>query len=301
MTIRGRHRSFRGVSAIARARSLALLLAAAACTAPGREIPYASARPLPVVYGRVVTNLDLLASGREIVDEYVAALPEPHRGRLRAVIARGKLATAGVHARFAIDAAGTSYQEQQGTGVFVAGTDGAPWVITAGHTFVNAGPERAVRVSTRAGRELPGELVACSYDSERQVPDFAAIRCAVAPPPGVVVATCAAPREGELVVALGYPDRFGVDDAGRLRRLDPGAALPEPLALLLEVVQVEPLMLVPVAGALPLGGFSGGGFFDADGNVVGVLTGVRHTWEPGGAAETWHVIGCSVAAMQALR
>jgi len=284
------------VIGMSRARTAAMLAAAAlaSCAASGREVAFADVQPLPFVAGRVVTSLDMLESGRRVVDDYVAGLPPEQRERLRAVIARGKQATVGVHARFAFGALGTSYTEASGTGVQVAAKDGSAVVLTAGHTFDRAGSDLRVRVSMRGSAESDGQLVAWVYDATN---DFAVVRCTATPPASAVLMPSAAPRVGQPIVALGYPERCGVDDAGRLTRFRPNGPMPEPLVLLCEVTDTDPLLLDPVAGALPLGGFSGGGLFDLDGNVVGVLTQTNAEWEPGASSVTFRVQGCSVAAM----
>ena len=285
---------------MAAGRALALAMVGfaglGACAAPGREIAFADVQPLPVVRGRVVTTLDMLESGRRIVDDYVAALPEPQRERLRSVIDRAKRATAGVHARHGFGALGTSYRESSGSGVFVAAADGSPVVLTAGHTFDETGDDLKVRVSMRGGAERDGRLLASVFDPGAGK-DFAIVAVGRALPLGTVALSHRAPRVGQFVVAVGYPERCGVDEAGRLTLLSPNGPLPEPLVMFCEVAATDPLLLTPVAGALPLGGFSGGGCFDVDGNVIGVLTSLDANWEPGGTSITYRVRGCSVAAM----
>jgi S1-C subfamily serine protease len=274
--------------------SLALAAIAVSCATPGREVRFAAIAPLPIVSGKVVTELDMLQSGRRLVDDYIAALPEPERDRIRGVIARGSAATVRVHARVATGA--MSFTEASGTGVLTAGSDGTPVVATAGHTFTNAGPAAAVGVSIRGGRELAGTLLACVHDAER---DFAIVQCSGASLLHGVNVPRAAPRRGSLVVAIGYPHNCGVDEGGHLTLLGP-SVLPAPLVLLAEVVQTEPLVVAPTAGAAPLGGFSGGGFFDLDGNLIGVLTATSKQWDVGADALTLRVLGCAVTAMHSI-
>jgi S1-C subfamily serine protease len=279
---------------LSRVAALTLLMVSA-CTAPGREVPYASARTLPTIEGRVATNLDLLASGRTLVDEYVTQLPEPRRKQIAAVIARGKQASVRIVARYGFSSSGASYTENSGSGVLVAGSDGSAVVLTAGHTFADTSADLRVSVFSLAGREIAATMV----DIEHEKRDFAVMRCEPFSASDVVLAGMAAPRPGELVVALGYPDQCGVDRAGRVVRGESYTNdLLEPLALVLEVASTEPLLLLPVAGALPLGGFSGGGLFDLDGSVVGVLTGSE--WEPNKDAMVVRVFGCSTAAMRSV-
>ncbi len=125
--------------------------------------------------------------------------------------------------------------------------------------------------------------------------DFARLQCTstiARPLPGR-----GSPRAGSLAVAYGYPDGCGVDSRGRVVVGHAFAGRPlAPLRLLLRVVQAEPLLLEPIAGAVPLGGFSGGGIFDLDGRVIGVLVGSE--WDPSLDAVRVRVAGVSVDAMR---
>ncbi len=148
-----------------------------------------------------------------------------------------------------------------------------------------------------SGRDIPTAMVESAHEHEL---DFAVLRWERAPAAEDTFPGTADPVPGELVVALGYPDQCGVNTSGRLVRGEACADQPlEPLALLLSVASASPLVLLPVAGALPEGGFSGGGIFNRTGEVVGVLTGVE--WEPGKSASVTRVRGCSVAAMRGVR
>ncbi len=286
--------AIQGSPVLSRITALTLLMVSA-CMAPGRELPYAAARPLPTIEGRVATNLDLLASGRTLVDGYVAQLPEPQRQRIAAVIARGKQASVRIVARHRFGPLGTSYSQNAGSGVFVAGSDGSAVVLTAGHTFADTATDLRVKVISLAGREVAATMVTREYDQL----DFAVMRCESFGAGEAVLTSMAVARPGDLVVGLGYPDQCGVDRAGRVVRGESYTDdLLEPLVLILEVASAAPLVLLPVAGALPLEGFSGGGLFDLDGNVVGVLTATE--WEPNKDAMVVRVLGCAVGAMRSI-
>lgn len=271
----------------------------AACSV-GREIPFDSAQPLPI-QGRVATVLDLLASGRLFVEDYLQSLPEQKRLLALATITKGEQVTARVSVKYGFDSSGMSFSVASGTGVIVRGSTGSHFVLSAGHTFEITAPDRRVEVVASDGRVVAASMLDCKSGSGGVgSPDYAVLQCDAAAGAVLVAADTAAPRTGELVVALGYPDQCGVDRLGRIVRFGPdGSARIAPLQLLLEVVTEEPLVMVPVAGALPLGGFSGGGLFDLDGNVIGVLTGVQ--WSTGSDSMTVTVNGCSVLAMPGLR
>lgn len=271
----------------------------AAC-AVGREVPYGSVQPLPI-QGRLATTLDLLASGRQFVDDYLQQLPEQQRLAALATIAKGEQATARVSVKHGFGALGMSFTMQSGTGVLVRGSGGSPLVLSAGHTFAVEASDSRAQVVALDGRVVEASMLDCKPGSGGAgTPDYAVLQCDRAVDVDLVLPDTAAPRTGELVIALGYPDQCGVDRLGRVVRFGPdGAQRITPLAFVLEVVDEDPLVLVPVAGALPLGGFSGGGIFDLDGNVVGVLTGVQ--WSHGADSMTVTVNGCSVAAMPGLR
>lgn len=273
------------------------LLAVSSCTAPGRELAYGDAVPLSPREGRVATKLDLLASGRALVDAHLAELPLAERQALDAAIVRGKAACVRIQARFDFDALGLSFSQASGSGVSVRGPSGTPIVLTAGHTFSSAGAGMRSTAVTMSGRDIPTAMVECVHEDAL---DFAVLRWERAPAADDVFPGTADPVPGELVVALGYPDQCGVNTSGSLVRGEAYAAQPlEPLALLLRVASTSPLVLLPVAGALPEGGFSGGGIFNRTGDVIGVLTAVE--WEPGRSASVTRVRGCAVAAMRGVR
>jgi S1-C subfamily serine protease len=284
-----------------RSRATAAILAAvlfAACSV-GREIPYGSVQQLPI-QGRLATTLDLLAGGRQFVDDYLQQLPEQQRLAALATIAKGEQATARVSVKHGFGSLGMSFSMASGTGVLVRGSGGSPLVLSAGHTFDVKASDSRVQVVALDGRVVEASMLDCKTGSGGVgTPDYAVLKCDRALDPDLVLPGTAAPRKGELIVALGYPDQCGVDRLGRVVRFGPdGADRIAPLACVLEVATEAPLQLVPVAGALPLGGFSGGGLFNLDGNVVGVLTNTE--WSFGADSLTVAVKGWSVAAMPGL-
>jgi hypothetical protein len=258
------------------ARSRPLLLGAvllAGCST-GRVFPFDRSTPVPAADGAVVTQLDLLNAGRRLADDYVAALPAAEQARVASVDAVALRAAVRVAIRLPT---GRGYHEDSGSGVLVASGDAEPpRLLSAGHVFASAGAAHSVVCRTTGGLALEATTVDAVHAQ-----DVDRARLQVAPVPAAIgsLPRRASPRAGSLVIAYGYPDRCGVDEAGRTVH---GAAFGDeplaPLRLVLRVIGDRPLRLEPVAGALPLGGFSGGGIFDLDGRVVGVLTGMSHPW-----------------------
>jgi hypothetical protein len=253
---------------------------AVACTTAGRSLPYPTANALPVEAGRVITTLDMLASGEHAVAEYLASLPDAERARYERAVAVGERACVRIDVRHGF--VGMSFSLDSGSGVMVADDRGV-FVASAGHTFTNA-PDARATVATTASVEIDAKMAACRFEDGD---DYAVMNIAAADVGPAALPRPAEPRVGERIVALGYPDTCGRAPDGRIMLLTPdlGRSL-APLKTVLEVAGVDPLRLVPVAGAMPLHGFSGGGLFNLDGDVIGVLTGSE--WQSG--ADARHVL-----------
>jgi S1-C subfamily serine protease len=267
------------------------MLLLAACTA-GRRFAYSATTDVAASDGVVVTLVDLLATGRRLAEDYVATLPADLRERVGQVDAVAVRAAVRITVRDHFT--GVGYRQEGGSGVLVAAPVGAPLILSAGHVFDSAAEDRQVTCWTSAGERLSASVLAAVHRSPAE--DHAQLRCADAAIPLADPPTTASPQPGTIVIAYGYPDQCGVNPAGQTVRGEAyeGAAL-SPLRLFLRVVDEDPLRLEPVAGAVPLGGFSGGGLFDLDGHVVGVLTGM--SWATSTDATYIEVAGCSVDAM----
>lgn len=264
----------------------------AACSTPSRSLPLPRPGPLPGVDGRVLTTLDLLAAGEEATRRFVEQLDPTTRDRLAASRARAEGATVRVAVRHGFHGLG-SYGQNAGSGVLVTARDGSPLVLSAAHTFATTADDRVTHLATPAGDRVAATMTECVYEDGL---DYAVLR-PTEPVDACVPVRASALAAGELVLALGYPDVCGMLPDGRIARSDHQMAEPlAPLSLLLRVVDGDPLQLLPVAGALPLDGFSGGGLFDLDGRAIGVLTGVE--WSPGADALEVAIKACGVLAMQ---
>ncbi len=259
----------------------------------GRFMPFGTNLDVVPANAQVVTELDLLHTGRALVDQSLMTLPEETQQQIRAVDAMARAAIVRLAVRFQF--VGSGYTQASGSGVIVVSPTRAPRVLSAGHVVLATGDDREVWCRTTAGVRLPAHLMTASDGSTSA--DHAVF--SLPDSPTCTLPECAPPRVGSLCLAYGYPDQIGIDAQGRTVG---GESYEDdylaPIRLLLRVVDASPLRLEPVAGALPLGGFSGGGIFDLEGRVVGVLTGTR--WEH--SREGRHVLveACSVESMPSL-
>lgn len=279
--------------------SLACLLLLFAACASGRALPYDRTVPVPATDGGVVTEVDLLAAGRTLVDDYVAAMPAAERECVAALdaLAARVCVRIGVRTSFA-----GGHGQECGSGVLtVAPGADVPVVLSAAHVFPGTRDGATIHCWTTAGVALEASLAAPAEvpplaERSRESWDWVELRLA-SPPGAGPWPRRAAPVAGSLVLAYGYPDRCGVDAAGRTVRGEAYEGAPLlPLRMVLRVIDDAPLELAPVAGAMPLGGFSGGGLFDLDGQVVGVLTGTKYELDRN--AQHVLVTGTSAAAMR---
>jgi hypothetical protein len=81
-------------------------------------------------------------------------------------------------------------------------------------------------------------------------------------------------NRGESVFLLGYPDHLGVDARGEVVHglAGPPDSMLSPLPLAGRIDHVDPLLIAPVAGAMPLAGATGAPFFNSRGEAVAILT-----------------------------
>jgi hypothetical protein len=262
-----------------------------ACSSSGRDVYYEDAAPLEASSGHVVTLVDYLAGGRKAVDAFLQSLPEAEAAELNGSIAGATNACVRVAVRRELS--GSSYEETSASGAIVATKSGRRVVLTAGHSFGTgdftttittlAGSRLASAPDVRGDRPTAGDAGDWAILSIR---DEEAAR-------DLFVVGVDTPHAGELAFLLGYPDKSGVDATGRVVR---GEAYANdhlsPLVTILRVESVSPLVLIPVAGALPLGGASGGGVFDRRGALIANLSGVQ--WEAKRELVTYRIDACPV-------
>lgn len=220
--------------------------------------------------GDVVTLLDYYEAGRGRVDAFLAGRPDA--AGLRDVIERVRDRVVRVHTIVARE--GEAVETVRGSGVLIR--DGTR-LLSAGHGFDRDGE---VRVLTTSGRSLPARLGERSHEVfGGPALDWAVLDLEDPPGEGLDLGEI---RAGRIVFAFGYPAGIGIGAGGRV--VDGGMRQVPlmPLCVVARVRSVEPLDVVPLAGAIPLGGMSGGPVVDAGGDVVGVFVSVRRTPLDGG-------------------
>jgi len=225
--------------------------------------------------GKLVTLLDYLESGRRLARDYLEQQPGPAGKTLWDVTQRCRAAC--VRVEIEVKRQGASVVVSHGSGVVVA--DGN-YVLTAGHAL-NVEDVLAIRVILSDGRVVAATAVKSDFTEFNTTGrDWAVLKLAEDRPADLVALKLGQAREGEPVIAHGYPDQIGVDEHGRIAYSRDG-----PLAPLLfpaHVNDTDPISLTPAAGAVPLGGMSGGPVVNANSEVVGIFVSVSRTPRSGG-------------------
>ena len=236
----------------------------------GRAAWYDAVTGLGETEGQLVTLLDYLESGRRLAREYLAKQPATEATTLWDVAQRCGPACARVE--IDIKRQGDSVMVSHGSGVVVA--DGK-FVLTAAHPLV-AEEILAIRVILRDGRVVAATVAKSDFTTFNTTGrDWAVLKLADDRPADLVSLKLGKAEQGEPVIALGYPDQIGIDEHGRIAysRDDPLA----PLLFPAHVNGTDPITLTPAAGAVPLGGMSGGPVVNAGGEVVGIFVSVSRT------------------------
>lgn len=274
--------------------SLAVL---AACSSGGHFEPYRPAMRGPEPWPLVITNLDLLRVGQAQAERFVAALPAAERAATEAALARA--ASACVRVEVLTRSSGSNFQFVKGSGVAMRGkTAAAPVRVgTAGHVLADGGSTEV------AMRSSGGEAI--HFDASRSEytlfgssdQDWGIIELA-SPPTNTPALLVALPQQGELAFVLAYPDGVGRDEQGRMVYGKAAAAdAPlQPVLTVAEVTQTAPLQLRPLAGAMPLGGASGGAIVNRRGELIGLFNAVVANFEGDGV--THWLQGASTAALR---
>jgi hypothetical protein len=271
--------------------TLISLAFASACSSGGHFVPYADpARSAAENWPQVITNLDVLRIGQAQAESFVEALPVAERAEAKAAIERASRATVCIEVR--TRTRGSSYQAQKGSGVVMLGETAASPVRvgTAGHVLEGGSTEVRILGSS-------GEVIA--FDTARQQhvqfgtsdQDWGTIELA-SPPRETPALVVALPQASEIAFVLAYPDGAGRDVAGRMVYSRAVDAVPlQPVLTIGEVTRVAPLQLRPLAGAIPLGGASGGAIVNRRGELIGLFNSVV-------SSLTWWLNGASTAALK---
>jgi hypothetical protein len=256
--------------------------------ATGTEVRFDDVQAFAPENGSLVTLVDYLESGRRAVDRFLQGLPAAEGQELGASIVRAREACVRIAVRHHLSA--LSYNQVSASGVLVAKRSGGPVVLTAGHSF----DERESKTSITL---LDGTVLASAplARAAHDVGDWAILPVDERDPLPFVQTS--EPVEGELAFTLGYPDQSGIDAQDRVVR---GEAYQEdylaPLVTILRVESTSPLVLTPIAGAVPLDGASGGGIFDRHGNLIANLSGIE--WEAERDHVTYRISACPVSLAQ---
>jgi len=244
----------------------------------GRIVFFDSVVGIGATEGPLVTQLDYLETGRRLARDFLATQPAPNGATLWDVAQA--CAPACVRVEIETKRQGESVASIHGSGVIVAG---GGYVLTAGHAL-SADQILAIRVILKDGRALGATLVDKDYAVFNATDrDWAVLKFDDDRPTDLVALKLGDAEEGAPVFALGYPDEIGIDELGRIAygRQDPLA----PLLFPAHVSGTDPITLTPAAGAVPLGGISGGPVVNAAGEVVGIFVSVSRTSE----ANTMHI------------
>lgn len=225
--------------------------------------------PLPcfvlVVDGQEVDRVVGLASRDELEGMFTRAgvrnaqprltdVAQPSRPSTRNPVAATKASghdLIAVSARLRIeDSTGQSY----GSGTVIDSRNGEALIITCGHVFRESQGKGRITVDlfgTDGRKGLPGQLV--GYDLERDL-GFVAIRPGTAVPAAPVAARAHASQVGDPVCSVGC-------NGGE-----------EPTVMSSRVTAIDKYLGPPniQASGMPVQGRSGGGLFNADGELIGV-------------------------------
>ncbi len=266
------------VSATVSAASAIVILGGRDGRRDGRIVSYDSVTGIGETEGQLVTRLDYFESGRRLTRDYLAKQPAPNEATLWDVART--CASACVRVEIEIERQGESVAAIHGSGVIVAS---GGYVLTAGHAL-KADEVLAIRVILKDGRAFGATVAEKDYAVFNSTGrDWAVLKLGDDRPADLVALKLGDAKEGAPVIALGYPDQIGIDEGGRIAY---GREAPlEPLLFPARVSGTDPLALTPTAGAVPLGGISGGPVINAAGEVVGIFVSVSRTK----ASSTMHV------------
>jgi len=221
--------------------------------------------------GRLLTLLDYFESGRRSARDYLSKQPAPGGTTLLHVAQACALACVRVETEIDRGRNGAK-AVVHGSGVIVA--DGR-YILTAGHAFA-VEKILAVRVILTDGRVLQATVAGKDYDQfDTTGRDWAVLKLREDRPTDLVSLKLGAAKEHAAVIGIGYPDIIGINENGHIAF---GSDAPlAPLLFPAHINGTDPITMTPAAGAVPIGGISGGPVVNAVGEVVGIFVSVSKT------------------------
>jgi S1-C subfamily serine protease len=223
--------------------------------------------------GQVLTLVDYFEGGRRVVQGLLSASGDRNGPGFAGIIERNKRACVRLDIR--VERSEGIYESVLASGVMI---ESGRLLLTAGHSFVGrSGYE--ILVTLHNGEQRRAHLVAHRYDVEAEAGEDWAILEMLGPPlHSLPEVRLEAAHAGDLAFILGYPDQIGVDADGAVAHASVAQdGYLEPLETLGIVDRLEPLILTPWAGSIPIGGMSGGPVFNGSGGLVGIFVSVRKT------------------------
>lgn len=238
--------------------------------------------------GSLVTLVDYFERGEERVARELALGNE---SKARITVARAAAAAhAVVRLRIHFGFHGETFSTTHATAALI---DGGTHAITVGHAAIVAfeQPDARVELVLDDGRVLRVRARPLDhYDPAVPSTDWAVLDV-VDPPAGLPALELGRPEPGERIV-LGFPGRFGMGAGDRVTIDDPQqSAKLRPLRLLCRAADAHATSLEMIAGAVPIGGFSGAPCIDVAGRVVGIERAVTDSSSGGKLTWTLEVVG----------
>ena len=210
----------------------------------------------------VVTTLTAIALGHQRANVWLRA--EHNRKPLLDAAARASASVVRVQCRYR---SGDNESCERGTGAFVGA---AGCVLTVGHVLTHFDDDAKLSVQLADGKELPAVVLGRGPSKQGgDVHDWALLQVAgdarTLPAPLLLGIA----RAGEDVVLLGFGGDAGLGSAGVVVPNRDGSVL-TPTWLVARIDAVAGVFATPIAGSIPLGGFSGAPVVNAAGEVIAV-------------------------------
>ncbi|NQV14666.1 trypsin-like peptidase domain-containing protein [bacterium] len=177
------------------------------------------------------------------------------------------------------------FERVQQSGVFI---ENGRFILTAGHGF-DLEDATLQKVSARlvSGHELLLEVVQQYFDDKVHPSKDWAILQPVVPYLANGLGPASEKSASNDVLIIGFPGGLGHDNTGgvvHVREVERGGVYP--LAVICDRLLMNPHILRPVAGAIPIRGMSGAPVINAGGDIIGLFSSVSRTRSIRG----WHYI-----------